>query len=131
MLKLFSISLFLYIVTALCSCTNHRATRIPISDFFKTAEKSTFKISPDGKYISYLKPYKEKQNLFIKSLVDGTERMATSFDDYSVRWDYFWTYNGEIVFSQDIVVLDEYKMYTLNVKTLKLRNILSLEKVRV
>ncbi|MGZ3872511.1 MAG: prolyl oligopeptidase family serine peptidase [Mucilaginibacter sp.] len=100
-------------------------------DFFKTAEKSVFKISPDGKYIAYLKPYKDRKNLFIQSLADGKERMATSFDDYSVRGDYFWTYNDEIVFSQDIIALDVFKMFVLDVSTLKLRNIFSQEKVMI
>jgi dipeptidyl aminopeptidase/acylaminoacyl peptidase len=131
MLKHLRILFSLYIIIALCACNSHKTTQIPIVDFFKTPEKSAFKISPDGKYVSYLKPYKERQNLFIKSLIDGTERMATSFIDYSVRGDYFWTYNGEIVFSQDNIALDENKLFALDVSSLRMRNILSLEKVRV
>ncbi len=119
------------LIVALCACNNNRANRIPIVDFFKTAEKSTFRISPDGKYVSYLKPYKDKQNLFIRSLADGTERMATSFTDYAVRGDYFWTYSNEIVFNQDIIATDVFKLYTINAATLQLRTLLSQEKVRI
>ena len=63
--------------------------------------------------------------------MDGSLRRATSFTDYSVLRDYFWTYNDEIVFSQDIIATDEYKMYSMDVTTLKQRNILSLEKVKI
>lgn len=131
MLKHLRILLFLSAIIVLCACNQHEAPQIPITAFFKTPEKSNFKISPDGKYVSYLAPYKDKLNLFIKSLADGKERMATSFTDYSVRGDYFWTYNNKIVFFQEIIAVDEYKMFTLDVSTLKVRNIISQEKVRV
>jgi dipeptidyl aminopeptidase/acylaminoacyl peptidase len=116
-------------VIAVCSCKN-KPVQIPISDFFKTPQESFFKISPDGKYVSYLKPYKDKQNLFIRSLADGKERMATSFDDYSIR-EYYWTYNDQVVFTQDVIADDEYKLFALDIATLKTRNILSEKKVRI
>ncbi len=131
MLKPLRILLFINVIIALCACNWHQAKLIPIIDFFKTAEQSTFRISPDGKYISYLKPYKDKQNLFIQSLADGKERMATSFTDYPVGRDYFWAFNNEIVFSQDVIALDEYKMFTVDASTLKVHKIFSQEKVRI
>jgi dipeptidyl aminopeptidase/acylaminoacyl peptidase len=131
MLSRFRIFLFVYLLLTACACNRDKAREIPIADFFKTPEKSSFKISPDGKYISYLKPYKEKQNLYVQLLADGSEHMVTSFTDYSVRGDYFWTYNNQLVFSQDIIAIDEYKLYALDVKTMKMRNIIDQEKVRV
>lgn len=130
MLHRLRILLFIASVTLICSCKDH-IKQIPIADFFKTPEKTAFKISPDGKYISYLKPYKDKQNLFIQSLADGAECMETSFEDYPVRGDYFWTYNNQLVFNQDIVANDGFKMYAMDVATQKMHTILSLEKVRV
>ncbi|QEC76051.1 alpha/beta hydrolase family protein [Mucilaginibacter ginsenosidivorax] len=123
------IFLFIVFTTIICSCKHVK--QIPIADFFKTPEKTVFKISPDGKYIAYLKPYKDKQNLFIQSLADGTEHMETSFDDYPVNGWYFWTYNNQLVFNQDIVANDGFKMYALDISTHQIRTILSLEKVRV
>jgi dipeptidyl aminopeptidase/acylaminoacyl peptidase len=122
--------LFFCIIALLSACKPKQVRQIPVSDFFKTPEKSFFKISPDGKYVSYLKPYKDKQNLYIKSLVNNTERMATSFTDYSVR-DYSWTFNNQIIFTQDIIAFDQYKMYTLDVATLKIKNLLNLDRARI
>src|ERR1700760_1313402 len=130
MLNRLRILFFISIISMTCSCNQEHVRQIPISDFFKNPEKSIIRISQDGKYVSYLKPYKGRQNLFIQSLADGKETMATSFTDYSVR-DYSWTYNNQIVFSQDIIADDEYKMYALDVQTLKTRNILSIEKGRI
>ncbi|WP_166727793.1 alpha/beta hydrolase family protein [Mucilaginibacter gilvus] len=104
--------------------------QIPVSDFFRTPEKSFFKISPDGKFVSYLKPYKDKQNIYIKSLQTGAEQMATAYTDYSVK-DYSWTYNNQIVFTQDIIANDEFRVFTLDVASLKIKNLLNLDKVRI
>jgi dipeptidyl aminopeptidase/acylaminoacyl peptidase len=130
MLSRFKFLFLVLLLPAFFSCGREEQRQIPIRDFFKTPEKSFFKISPDGKYLSYLKPYKDKQNLFVQSLADGKERMATSFTDNSVR-DYFWTYNNQLVFNQDVTELDEFKMYALDVKTLQIRTLLSQTKTRI
>src|SRR5579862_8747320 len=109
MLKRLRILFFISIISITCSCKQEHVRQIPISDFFKNPDKSFFRLSPDGKYVSYLKPYKGRQNLFIQSLAGGKEMMATSFSDYSVQ-DYSWSYNNQIVFGQDIISQDEYKM---------------------
>src|ERR1700748_1318993 len=127
MLKRFGL-LFIACVTAVLSGCTHHASPIPVIDFFKTPEKVAYRISPDGKYISYLKPYKDKQNLFIQSLDGGKEQMATSFTDYSVRGDYNWTYNNDIVFFQDDIAQDEIKMFTLDIESLKVTPIISQKK---
>jgi dipeptidyl aminopeptidase/acylaminoacyl peptidase len=130
MLNRLRILFFISLLSALISCNQVKVRQIPISDFFKNAEKSFFRISPDGKYLSYLKPYKGKQNIIIQSLADGKERMATTFTDYSIR-DYSWTYNDQIVFIQDIISLDQFEMFALDAATLKVHNVLSLDKGRI
>lgn len=122
--------LFIAFVSLLCSCKHNEVRQIPISDFFETPEKTLFKISPDGKFVSYLKPYKDKQNIYIKSLATGAEQMATAYTDDPVR-DYSWTFNNQIVFTQDIIVNDEFRVFTLDVATLKIKNLLTLNKVRI
>jgi len=131
MLRPLRILLFLNVIAALCTCNKQQVRQIPVSDFFKIAEKSTFRISPDGKYISYLKAYKGKENLFVQSLADGIEQMATSFTDYPVRGDYFWTFNNEIVFGQDNIADDEFKLYRLDIPDLEVKNIFTEDKVRI
>jgi len=125
-------TLFIIIIIGVLhwSCLSDHATVIPINNFFKTPEKNFFKISPDGKYVAYLKSYKERQNLFIRSLDDGQERVATTFDNYSVH-DYFWTFNNQIIFTQDIIAADEFNIYALDVSTFKERKILSESKVKI
>ena len=130
MLKRLKVLFFISVLLVACACNQKHVKQIPISDFFKNPEKSYFRLSPDGKYVSYLKSYKGRQNLFIQSLADGKEQMATSFDDYSVR-EYTWTYNNQIVLIQDVIANDEYKMYALDVPGLKLRDIFALNNGRI
>ncbi|MBB5397933.1 prolyl oligopeptidase family serine peptidase [Mucilaginibacter sp. AK015] len=122
--------LFIAVTLFICACNRNEVRQIPVSSFFKTPQRTYFKISPDGKYISYLKPYKDKQNIYIQSLATGAEQRATGFTDYSVR-DYTWTFNNQIVFTQDIIAVDEFKLYTLDIATLKVKKLLNLEKARI
>lgn len=109
------------------ACHQKQVREIPVRDFFKTPEKSTFRISPDGKYISYLKPYKGEQNLFIKNLETGEESRITSFTDFQVKRDYAWTLNDKIVFSQD--VFKQSQLYVIDVPDMKMSRLLSQPKV--
>jgi dipeptidyl aminopeptidase/acylaminoacyl peptidase len=120
-----------FVVVVLCSCNRNKITQIPIEDFFKNPEKVAFKISPDGKYISYLKKYNGKFNIFIQSLADGKELMATSFTDFAVRGDYNWTYDNQILFGQEDRSRDTHPMQVLDIKTLQTKTVLSEGKVSV
>ena len=123
--------LLTFLVVALNACKDAKQTEIPVSDFFKDAEKSSFKISPDGKYISYLKRGdKQKQDLFIRTLSDSTERLAASFTGFSGR-DYWWTYDNKIIFSQYNIAANEIKMVALDGASLKVRTLLSEKNVQV
>ncbi|RFZ81049.1 S9 family peptidase [Mucilaginibacter terrenus] len=122
--------LFFAIAVLLGACKQQEDQQIPIGNFFRTPEKSFYKISPDGQFVSYLKPYKDKQNIYIKSLKTGNEQMATSYTDYSVR-DYSWTFNNQIVFTQDIIANDEFRVFTLDVASLKIKKLLNLNNARI
>jgi len=130
MLKRVCFCLFMLMAIAFSSCMRNGAVQLPINEFFRTPQKSAFKISPDGKYISYLKPYKDRLNLFVQSLADGKERMATSFTDYSLH-DYYWTYNDQLVFSQDVIATDQLKIFALDIATMKLHLLMTGNKVRM
>lgn len=116
-------------VLFLASCGQKETKHIPVNDFFKTPEKSFFRISPNGQYISYLKSFNDRQNICIQSLKTGKEQCITSFSDIGVR-DYFWSFNNDIVFSKDIQGGDSYNLSTINLKTKKITPVISLDSVR-
>ena len=118
------------LVLTLQACNQRAVREIPVSDFFKTPEKSFFKISPDGKYLSYIKTYKDKPNLFVQSLSDGKEHRITSFTENGVRRDYSWTLGNQLIFGQDIS-REQFSVYAVNLATMKMRTLLTQQKVSI
>ena len=59
-------------ITALlfAACTKNKpeekAPKIAVEDFFKNPEKFSWRISPDGEYISYLSPHNGHTNVFVQ-----------------------------------------------------------------
>ncbi|RYE37139.1 MAG: S9 family peptidase, partial [Sphingobacteriaceae bacterium] len=122
--------LILCVITAILnSCNKGGVRKIPVISFFKTPEKSGFHISPNGKYVSYLKNYQHKLNIYVQTIADGEESRITSFTDYPVK-DYFWTLNNELVFNKDLIDLNQYQLFAVNMQDRKLKKLLSLAKVR-
>ena len=114
----------------LSACFDSSVRKVPVSSFFKTPEKSAFHISPDGKYISYLKPYHNKQNIYVETIADGKEVRITSFTDYPVR-DYFWSLNNQLVFNIDLNDVKQYRLFAFDMAGRKLKTLVSLPKVRL
>ncbi|RYE29466.1 MAG: S9 family peptidase, partial [Sphingobacteriaceae bacterium] len=65
----------------------------------------------------------------MQTIADGKESRITSFTDYPVK-DYFWSLNNELVFNKDLISLNQYQLFALNMKDKKLKQLLSLSKVR-
>ena len=41
---------------------------IPLEDFFKNPEKTAYSLSPDGNYLAFLAPYKDRKNIFVQKI---------------------------------------------------------------
>jgi len=132
MIRSWRLLLLFILLIAFSGCKDKKADDIPVSDFFTSAEKSNFKISPNGKYVAYLKRYNGKQNLFINKLENGGDVPATSYTDVNVRGDYYWTFDNEVLFSkQNFGDKDSHQIFALNVQSLKVRLLFAAEpKVR-
>jgi dipeptidyl aminopeptidase/acylaminoacyl peptidase len=73
---------------------------IPLEDFFKNPEKSSFNISPDGKYISYMAPYESRMNIFVQKAGSDKVTRITSETDRDIA-GYYWANNSRILFLKD------------------------------
>lgn len=118
------IALFLMIVLNSLSMgqkkINHVPPRIPAEIFFKAEEKTDFKISPDGKNISFIVHEGKKHNLFIQNAATGninqlTQDSVGSFPEWNFinREPYYWMNNETILFCKTD---DAQKIYSVNVK---------------
>ena len=74
---------------------------IPLQDFFKNPEIAQVQISPNGKYLAYLKPYKKRLNIYVKTIgVKNSEKRLTSQVDRDI-YGFFWKENDTLIFVRD------------------------------
>ena len=60
---------------------NNELPIIPLENFFKNPEKSSFQISPNGQFISYMKPWEEgnrRMNVYVKPFDSEKEIRITN-----------------------------------------------------
>ncbi len=73
---------------------------IPLEDFFKNPDRTSFNISPDGKYISFLAPYENRLNIFVQKVGSDKASRITGETDRDIA-GYFWANDRRILFLKD------------------------------
>jgi dipeptidyl aminopeptidase/acylaminoacyl peptidase len=84
--------------------------------FFGNPEISGAQISPDGRYISFLKPYKDTRNVWVKP-VDAPYSSAKLITNDTKRpvTQYFWSRDGKyILFAQDQGGDENFNVYAVD-----------------
>jgi len=83
------------------SCAQEqRADRIPLENFFKNPRKTAFQLSPDGKYVSFLQPYKNHMNVYVQHVEGGKVTRISSETNYNISY-HCWGSNDEIVYMKN------------------------------
>ena len=77
-----------------------RAKRIPLRDFFRNPERSSFQISPDGNTLAFMQPYQNRMNVFVQPRAGGEPVRLTSETERDVA-GYFWKGSRRIVYLKD------------------------------
>ena len=90
----------LLIIFVGCQKQGYKTEIIPIEDFFKNPQNTEFQLSPDGKNLAYLKPWKNKLNLFAKNLTSGVESQITREEKHDIQ-RIFWVTSSKIIYSID------------------------------
>jgi dipeptidyl aminopeptidase/acylaminoacyl peptidase len=91
----------LLLVALLFACKQEKKVQvIPVNNFFKSQEKGTYRISPDGKSISYLKLQDKKQNLFVEDLATGKSVQLTKLVEKNISF-YRWVSNNELIYYKE------------------------------
>lgn len=86
------------LVFLLAACGPGGGVRIiPVADFFRSQDKESYGISPDGKTLSYLKLQGRDQNLFIEDLATGKSVQITHMNQKKINY-YFWISDNELIY---------------------------------
>lgn len=107
-----------------------RVRQIPMEDFFKNPEKTNFMISPDGRYISYLKPYKNRLNIFVQTL-DGQDVTRLTADTTLNISYYFWANNDELLYLQNSSIDETPKLFAVNRNGSNSRKLIGIRKTKI
>jgi len=91
-----------------------KAKKIPLEDFFKNPEKTSYQISPDGAYYSYMAPYEKRMNIFIQKRGQDSVIQLTKETDRNIA-GYFWPNNDQILYLKDNGGDENYKIYLVNI----------------
>jgi dipeptidyl aminopeptidase/acylaminoacyl peptidase len=101
------------IVTAISCVKSTRVNQVSVETFFKDPAQSFYHISPDGKFLSYLKPSNGQLNIFVQSLSDNKVTQITKLSNQSIRY-YFWAGNDKLFYMQEKDSLSNYPAYIVN-----------------
>ena len=113
------ICLMFFATTMACQTPKPKEVQPPIIDrelLFDAPEIAGGQLSPDGKFISFIKPYKGTQNIWIKKLnEDFTAAKPITADTVRPIRSYFWTRDGKyILYSQDKGGDENFNIYAVN-----------------
>ncbi len=89
------------------------APEIPVEDFFKNSEKRTFRLSPNGEYVAYMAPYKNRMNIHVKKFDSDNVIRVTSVEDRDLS-GYFWANDNRLVYVRDKGGDENFHLYAVN-----------------
>jgi dipeptidyl aminopeptidase/acylaminoacyl peptidase len=135
MRKILLLSLFALLVLA---CKDQKsdnpvamqpAPKIPVEDFFKNSEKRTFRLSPNGEYIAYMAPYKDRMNIHVRKFDSDSVTRVTSAEDRDLS-GYFWANNDRLVYIRDKGGNENFHLYAVDKDGANEKDLTSFDGVR-
>lgn len=86
--------------------------QIPLENFFRNSERTGYQLSPDGSYISYMAPYKDRLNVFVRRVDESDEHAIriTNETERSVA-GYMWADNQRLLYMKDTAGDENYQLY--------------------
>lgn len=108
LVPLFSISVFAHE-----SHDSKEIPLIPVKTFFKTPDKLSYQLSPDGEYISYLEPWNKRLNVTVQKIGSSKTQRITNATERDLA-GFFWKGNNRIIYLQDSKGDENFRLYGIN-----------------
>ncbi len=102
------------LAATLTACAPKTAPELPLEDFFRNSDQTAYQISPDGKYISFMAPYENRLNLFIREADAQEARRITSETERDLA-GYFWANDHRLLYLKDTGGDENYQLYGVNI----------------
>jgi dipeptidyl aminopeptidase/acylaminoacyl peptidase len=117
------------IITA-CGPKEKMPRIIPMKDFFRNPETLSFRLSPDGQYLAFLKPWQTRLNVYVQKIGEDEASRVTSATERDIA-GYFWASNSRIAYVQDKGGDENFRLYAVNIDGSEEKDLTPFEKVRV
>jgi len=107
-----------------------QAPLIPMKDFFKNPEQRSFQLSPDGKYLAFLKPYKNRLNIHVQKIGEDKIVRVTNSTERDIP-GYLWKGNNRLIYIKDTKGDENFRLYGVDKDGKNPKDLTPFEKVRV
>jgi dipeptidyl aminopeptidase/acylaminoacyl peptidase len=115
--NLFILTLF-FVMACSPQQSAQNAKEIPLRDFFKNPVARTFRISPNGKFVAAMMPYKDRMNIHVKKMDQDTWERLTDVTDRDLT-TLSWKGNDHILYSRDFGGDENFHVFSVNIHTKK------------
>ncbi len=107
-----------FLITCILSNANNMAVGdqpplIPMRDFFRNPQVTNYQISPNGKYIAFLKPWETRLNIHVQKIGKPMIKRVTSVTERDIRW-FQWANDNRLVYPLDKGGDENYHFYAIN-----------------
>ncbi len=103
---------------------------IPLEDFFRNPSKTRFQISPNGEFISFMAPWKNRLNVFTQKFGSTEIQQVTQEAERNIA-GYFWGSDNRILFLKDKGGDENYHLYSVSVEGNEERDLTPFEGITV
>jgi len=94
--------------------SSQQIPRIPLKDFFRKPKNISYRLSPNGKYLSYLAPYQNRLNIFVRAVGSEEVNRITNDTQRDIR-SYFWANDNRILYLQDTGGDENFRLYVADI----------------
>lgn len=122
---------FYFLLFVSVSCTMEKTVeRTPVENFFKAAFKTSFLVSPDGKFISYLKPDNNRIHIYVETW-DGKNTTQLTCDTNRNISYHLWANNNEILYLKNETDKENAGLFAVRSDGSNKRELLSFDKAKI
>jgi dipeptidyl aminopeptidase/acylaminoacyl peptidase len=125
-----AVGISLIAILTACALREKMPRIIPMKDFFRNPEIVMFRLSPDGQYLAFLKPWQTRLNVHVQKIGEDQVTRITSATQRDIT-DYFWASNSRIAYVQDKGGDENFRLYAVNIDGSEEKDLTPFEKVRV
>lgn len=87
---------------------------IPMRNFFRNPEKTSFELSPGGEYLAFMQPWENRMNVFVQKIDSDREpARVTSAKERNIA-GFAWKTDDRLIFVQDTGGDENYHLYAVD-----------------